>query len=117
LSRNLLSELLLFLLYLAGRRPMRLVWNADGKQTDGSPATVLDHFDVLPRPPYRLVAGTPLAVTSKHERLLPEHFGSAAGEINIVGARGMAAPSPAMTARLGRLRRSRITSRTVRHCS
>jgi hypothetical protein len=37
LPRNLLSELFLFLLYLAGRRPKRLVWDADGKQTDGTP--------------------------------------------------------------------------------
>jgi len=88
LPRNLLSELFLFLLYLAGRRPKLLVWDADGKQSDGTPATVLDLFDVLPRPPYRLVAGTPLAVTSKHERLLREHFGDAAADINRVGAKG-----------------------------
>ena len=88
LPRNLLSELVLFLLYLASRRPRRLEWDPDGKRSDGKPATVLHLFDALPRPPFRLVGGTPLHVTSEHERLLPEHFGAAAADVNKVGAWG-----------------------------
>ncbi|HEX8101257.1 MAG TPA: hypothetical protein VF533_01460 [Solirubrobacteraceae bacterium] len=88
MPRNLISELVQFILLFSGRRPRRLEWDPGGARADGTPATVLHLFDQIPRPPFRLLTRSPLKITSKHERLTPSHFGPAAGAINDVGAKG-----------------------------
>lgn len=60
----------------------------DGSRGDGTPATVLELEDSIPRPPFRRSGATRISVTSKHERLRASRFGSAAGTINKTGARG-----------------------------
>lgn len=87
MPRNLRSDLFSFLRYLAGRGPRHLYWDPDGARADGTPATVLELEDTIPRPPFRLRSPRRLKITSKHERLDGRRFG-AAGDVNEVGAEG-----------------------------
>ncbi len=68
MARNLRSEIMGFLAYLAGHSPRRVDWNP-GSRSDGTPATVLELEDTIPRPPFRRIGATQILVTSKHERL------------------------------------------------
>lgn len=87
MPRNLRSDVFAFLRYLAGRGPRQLYWDDHGRRADGTPATVLVLEDKIPRPPFRRAAPLRLAITSKHERLDPRRFGTAAA-VNDVGAKG-----------------------------
>ena len=75
-----------FLAYLAGHSPRRVDWNP-GSRCDGTPATVLELEDSIPRPPFRRIGATRILVTSKHERLRASRFGASAAAINKVGHR------------------------------
>jgi hypothetical protein len=88
MARNLRSEIIGFLVYLAGHSPRRVRWDPDGSRGDGTPATVLEFEDSIPRPPFRRIGATRISVTSKHERLRASRFGAAAGAINKTGAQG-----------------------------
>jgi len=88
MARNLRSEIIGFLVYLAGHSPRRVRWDPDGSRGDGTPATVLEFEGSIPRPPFRRIGATRISVTSKHERLRASRFGAAAGAINKTGAQG-----------------------------
>jgi hypothetical protein len=88
MARNLRSEIVRFLAYLIGHSPRRMHWNPDGSRGDGTPATVLELEDSIPRPPFRRIGATRISVTSEHERLRASRFGAAAGAINKTGAQG-----------------------------
>jgi hypothetical protein len=87
MARNLRSEIMGFLAYLAGHSPRRVNWHP-GSRSDGTPATVLELEDSIPRPPFRRIGATRILVTSKHERLRASRFGASAAAINKVGAQG-----------------------------
>jgi hypothetical protein len=63
-------------------------WDPDGSRGDGTPATVLELEDSIPRPPFRRIGAIRILVTSKHECLRASRFGSVATAINKTGARG-----------------------------
>jgi hypothetical protein len=88
MARNLRSEIMGLLAYLTGHSPRRVNWNPDGSRADGTPASVLELEDSIPRPPFRRIGATRILVTSKHERLRASRFGAAAGAINKPGAQG-----------------------------
>lgn len=88
MARNLRSETVGFLTYLVGRSPRRMRWDSDGSRSDGTPATVLELEDSIPRPPFRRLGAARISVTSKHERLRASRFGAVAGAINRTGVQG-----------------------------
>ena len=88
MARNLRSEIVGLLGYLAGHSPCRMNWNPDGSRADGTPASVLELEDSIPRPPFRRIGATRILVTSKHERLRASRFGAGTAAINKVGAQG-----------------------------
>ena len=87
MPRNLRSDVVAFLAYVAGRSPDTLRWDPAGRRSDGTPATVLILGDRIPRPPFR--TGAPrFEITSGAHRIRATRFGSeVAGIINTVGAK------------------------------
>lgn len=88
MPRNVRSDVVAFLAYLAGRSPRELYWDPAGRRSDGTPATVLVLRDRIPRPPFR--RGAPrFEITSEAHRLRASRFGSEAATIvHRVGAKG-----------------------------
>lgn len=88
MSRNVRSDVVTFLAYLAGRSPRTLRWDVAGRRSDGTPATVLVVRDRIPRPPFRTGAAQ-FEITSAAHRIRASRFGSdAARIINTTGAKG-----------------------------
>jgi hypothetical protein len=85
--RNIRSDIVTFLAYLAGRSPRTLRWNPAGRRSDGTPATVLILRDRIPRPPFRTGAAQ-LEITSAAHRVRASRFGGEAARIiNATGAK------------------------------
>jgi hypothetical protein len=77
MPRNVRSDVVTFLAYLAGRSPRVLRWDPAGRRSDGTPATVLIVRDRIPRPPFRRGAAQ-FEITSAAQRIRASRFGGAA---------------------------------------
>lgn len=87
MPRNVRSDIVTFLAYLAGKSPHTLRWDPTGPRSDGTPATVLLLRDHIPRPSFRAGAAR-FEITSTAHRIRAARFGSEAARIiNTVGAK------------------------------
>jgi hypothetical protein len=85
--RNVRSDVVTFLAYLARRSPRTLRWDPAGRRSDGTPATVLIVRDRIPRPPFRAGAAQ-FEITSAAHRIRASRFGGeVARVINTTGAK------------------------------
>ncbi len=87
MPRNVRSDVVTLLAYLAGRSPRALRWDPAGRRSDGTPATVLIVRDRIPRPPFRTGAAQ-FEITSAAHRIRASRFGGGAARIiNTTGAK------------------------------